>query len=156
MCLRNKEKLLFIILKGFSKEPVIKQSLIDCCFFSFLIKAFARFNKLIQFHRPAFILYKTGESFKILKEIFRQKLTVSNVILAFLDHLKPKTFSPNMVPNIEHPYFKISGCNPVEARTCEHCSTFNHILLAPNTQTSLDNTLHTKKTTKKHLYITHR
>ena len=145
MCLRNKEILLFIILKGFSKEPVIKQSLIDCCFFSFLIKAFARFKKLIRFHRPAFILYKIGESFKILIEIFRQKLTVSNVILAFLDHLKPKNFRPNMVPNIERPYFKISGCNPVEARTCEHCSTFKHILLAPNTQTSLDNTLHTNK-----------
>ena len=60
------------------------------CFFSFLIKAFANFEKLIRFHWQAFIVYKNGENLKMLIEIFCQKLVVSNVILAFLDHLKPK------------------------------------------------------------------
>ena len=38
------------------------------------------------------IVPKNGENLKILIEIFRLKYKVSNVILAFLDHLKPKTF----------------------------------------------------------------
>ena len=59
-------------------------------FFSFAIKAFVSFEKLMRFHRQAFIVYKNGEILKILVEIFCQKLLVSNVILAFLDHLKPK------------------------------------------------------------------
>ena len=46
----------------------------------------------IRFHWETFIIYKNGENLKILIEIFRQKLIVSNVILAFLDHLKPKIF----------------------------------------------------------------
>ena len=66
--------------------------LLHKCFFSFLIKTFAGFEKLIRFHRQAFIVYKNGENLKILIEIFCQKLTVSNVILAFLDHLKRKFF----------------------------------------------------------------
>ena len=48
-------------------------------------------TKLI-FRWQAFIVYNNGENFKKLIEIFRQKLIVSNVILAFLDHLKPKNF----------------------------------------------------------------
>ena len=44
------------------------------------------------FRWQAFIVYKNGENLKKLIEIFRQKLIVSNVILAFLDHLKPTTF----------------------------------------------------------------
>ena len=61
-------------------------------FFSFLIKGFANFKNLIRFHWQAFIVYKNGENLKMLIEIFCQKLIVSNVILAFLDHLKPKIF----------------------------------------------------------------
>ena len=45
-----------------------------------------------MFHRQAFIVYKNGENLKILTEIFCQKPIVSNVILAFLDNLKPKIF----------------------------------------------------------------
>ena len=56
------------------------------------MKAFVNFEKLIRFYRQAFIIYKNGENLKILKEIFSQKLIVSNVILALLDHLKPKIF----------------------------------------------------------------
>ena len=42
----------------------------------------------IKFHWQAFSVYKNEQNLKILKEIFRQKLIVSNVILAFLNHLK--------------------------------------------------------------------
>ena len=61
-------------------------------FFSFLMKAFANFEKLTRFHWQAFIVYKNEKNLKMLTEIFCRKLTVSNVILAFLDHLKPKVF----------------------------------------------------------------
>ena len=94
---------MIIVLKGFIKQPVIKQRsfflnlsfLADCCMsvFSFFIKAFVNFEKLIRFYRQAFIAYKNKENLKILLiEIFRQKLIDSNVILVFLDHLKPKIF----------------------------------------------------------------
>ena len=46
----------------------------------------------IRFHWETFIIYKNGENLKILIEIFRQKLIVSNVILACLYYLKPKIF----------------------------------------------------------------
>ena len=73
MSLWNKRKI--IILKGLIKQPGIKQSLfflsfsflIDCCmsvFFSFLIKAFVNFEKLIRFHPQAFIAYKMGKNWK--------------------------------------------------------------------------------------------
>ena len=65
--------------------------LLHNCFFSFLIKAFADFEKLIKFHWQASIVYN-GENLKMLIEIFCQKRIVSSVILAFLDHLKPKIF----------------------------------------------------------------
>ena len=98
---RRYKRWLIIILNDFIKQPTAKQSpiflsfsfLIACCisvFFSFLIKAFANFEKLIIFHWQAFIVYKNGENLKMLIEIFCQKHIVSNVILAFLDHLKPK------------------------------------------------------------------
>ena len=86
---------LIIILKGLITQPVKKSPtivsfsfLIYCCisvFFSFLIKAFANFEKLIWFHWQAFIVYKTGENVKVRIEIFCQKLIVSNVVSAFLD-----------------------------------------------------------------------
>ena len=62
------------------------------CFFSFLIKAFANLEKLMTLPWQAFTVYLDGEGLKMLIEIFCQKLIVSNVILAFLDHLKPKAF----------------------------------------------------------------
>ena len=62
--------------------------LLHKCFFSLLIKAFANFQKLVRFHLQA----KNGENLKMLIEIIFQKHVVSNVILAFLDHLKPNIF----------------------------------------------------------------
>ena len=56
------------------------------------MKAFANFEKFTRFHWQAFIVYKNEKNLKMLTEIFCRKLTVSNVILAFLDHLKPKVF----------------------------------------------------------------
>ena len=60
--------------------------------FFFFSKTLVNFEKLIRFHRQAFIIYKNRENLKVLTEIFRQELVVSSVILAFLDHLKPKIF----------------------------------------------------------------
>ena len=85
-------------------------------FFSFLIKAFANFEKLIRFHLQSFSVYKDGENLKMLIEMFRQKLVVSNVILAFLDHLKWK-FSLSANHGGQHwapPLFKISGSAPAK------------------------------------------
>ena len=69
--------------------------LIDCCisvfFFSSLMKAFANFEKLIRFHWQAFIV-ENGENLKVRIEIFCQNLIVSNIVLAFLDHLKRNIF----------------------------------------------------------------
>ena len=45
-----------------------------------------------RFQLQAFMVYKNGENLKILIEMFRQKRLVSDVILTFLDHLKPKIF----------------------------------------------------------------
>ena len=55
--------------KGFIKQTVIKQS--------------------STFLRVSFLI---GENLKILIEILCQEVIVSNVIFAFLDHLKPKIF----------------------------------------------------------------
>ena len=84
------------------KQPVIKQTptflsffshwLLHKCFFSFLIKAFSNFQNLIRLHWLACTVYKNGENLRILIEIFCQKLIVFNIILVFLDYLKPKNF----------------------------------------------------------------
>ena len=70
--------------------------LLDKCFFSFLIKAFENFEKLLRFHWQAFIVCKSGENLKILIEIFYQiKLLLFILlilILVFLDHMKPRIF----------------------------------------------------------------
>ena len=98
-----KQKIINYHIKGLHKTTCYKAKsnfpqsffshwLLHKCFFSFLIKAFANFEELIRFHWQAFIVYKNGENLKMLIEIFCQKLIVSNVILAFLDHLKPKIF----------------------------------------------------------------
>ena len=63
---------------------------------------FANFEKLIRFHWQAFVVYENGENTKMLIEIFCQKLIASNVILSFLDLLKPLYISSS-------PLFKISG-----------------------------------------------
>ena len=101
------------------------------CFF--VIKAFVSFEKLIRFHRQAFIVYKNAENLKILIEIIRQKLLVSDVILAFLDHLKPKMFffGQPWWPTYSALLFKISGSAPVVLYHL-HCSvlifSYHHIL----------------------------
>ena len=84
--IKQKNDRIKIILKqkDFIKQPVITQGptflsfsfLIDCCisvFFSFLIKAFAEFERL-RLYRQAFIVYKNGENLKILIKIFCQNL----------------------------------------------------------------------------------
>ena len=74
--------------------------LLHKCFFFFLMKAFANFEKLIRFHGQTFIVYINGENLKMLIEIICQKRIVSNVILAFLDHLNLKlsSFSKSLDP----------------------------------------------------------
>ena len=47
---------------------------------------------MVRFHQQAFNRYKYGENLKILKEVFHQKPIVSDVVLAFSDHLKAETF----------------------------------------------------------------
>ena len=88
------KKRLIVILNY--RTTVIKVQLFSLtalkCFFSFLIKAFADFVKLIKFHSKVFFVYKNGENLKILIEIFWQKLIISDIVLVFLDHLKPKIF----------------------------------------------------------------
>ena len=46
----------------------------------------------LRFHHQASLKCKNGQSLKLLIEIFRQKHIVSIVILAFLNHLKPRIF----------------------------------------------------------------
>ena len=105
MSLRN-YKMISYHIKDFYKTTCFKTTsnfsqyffshlLLHKCFFSSLIKAFSNFEKLIKFHWQTFIVNNNGENLKILIEIFCQKLIVSDVILAFLDHLKPKIFFVN-------------------------------------------------------------
>ena len=55
---------------------------------------------------------------KILTETFRLKLIVYSFILAFLDHLKPKTFLADIEPHPPIPsLFKISGSTPARVAT---------------------------------------
>ena len=44
-------------------------------------------------HGQALIAYNNGQNLELLIETIRQKLLVLNVILAFLDHLKPEICS---------------------------------------------------------------
>ena len=99
MSLRSKKKINYHI-KGLYKTKTKSNSsqfffshwLLHKYFFSFLIKAFANFEKLIGFHRQAFTVFINGENLKMPIEILCQKLIISNVILAFLYHLKPNVF----------------------------------------------------------------
>ena len=124
MNLQIKKRLINYHFNGFYKTNCYKTkfnfsqfffsySLLYDCVFAFLIKAF---ENLIRFHWQAFIVYKNGENLKILIEIFCQKLIVSNVILAFLNHLKPKlkfSSSANSGRHRAPPLIKISGSAPV-------------------------------------------
>ena len=84
------KKWLIIILKGFIKQSVIKQSLTFLSFcshwllhkslLSSLIKAVANFVKMIRFRRQPFIVHKNGENLKILIEKSYQKRIISSVI----------------------------------------------------------------------------
>ena len=82
------------------------------CFFSFLIKAFVNFEKLVSFHRLAFTIYKKWRKFENTERNVSPKVLVYNVILVFLDHLKPKISSSanHGAPPL---LFKISGSTPV-------------------------------------------
>ena len=99
MSLQNKNMINYHI-KGLYKQPEMSNFsqfffpywLLHRCFLSLPIRAFANFEKLIRFHWQAFIVYKYWENLKKLIEIFYQKLIVSNVIMAFLDHLESKIF----------------------------------------------------------------
>ena len=122
--LTKKKKRLIIILKEFLKQPVIKQSstficfsfLIDYCISMFSLSLSKRLEilKNIRFHWQAFIVYKNWEILKMLIEIFCQKIIVSKIILAFLDHLKPKTFlsANHGRQHRAQPLFEISGSTP--------------------------------------------
>ena len=134
--LRNKEKLINFHFKGLCKTNCYKEKLsfsrfffsdwlLYECVFSFLIKAFVNFEKLIRFHWQAFIVYKNGENLKILIEIFCQKLIVSNVILAFLDHLKLKMFFVSQsVADIECLSFSKSLDPPLNMYLISYCIIF--------------------------------
>ena len=78
---------MIIILKGFLMQPVIKQIPVSISF-SFLIE----YWNWSDFVDKLSLFMKIKKNWKIVIEIFCQKLRVSNVILAFLDHLKPKLF----------------------------------------------------------------
>ena len=73
-----------------------------------ICKAFANFEKLKRFHWQAFMVYNNGENLKMLIEIINQKIIVSSVILAFLDHLKAKIFFVGQAqwPTQSHPFSK--------------------------------------------------
>ena len=96
-----------IILKGFIKQPVIKQSLFFLFFFSHWV-----LNECFSFVTKAF---DNRVNLKTLIEIFCQELVVFDVILAFLDHLKLKIFFKHGDRYIAPPFrllFKISGSAP--------------------------------------------
>ena len=118
MSLRNKKTINYN-LKGLYKTTCYKTKsdlphfffshwLLHECFFSFVINALVNLRNWYDF------IDKNGENLKILIEIFGQKLIVSNVISAFLNHLKPKIFllanhgGWHRAPSL----FKISGSAP--------------------------------------------
>ena len=60
----------------------------------------------IRSHWQTFSVYKNGENLKILIEIFRQKLIVSNVIFAFLDLVIFFVGQPVVVDIVRPPFSK--------------------------------------------------
>ena len=117
------KKWLVVTLKDFLKQIVIKQTptflsfsyLIDCCnkcYFLFPYQSIYKFLKIDKISLAGFLVYKNDENLKMLIETFCQKLTVSKVILAFLDYLKPNIFLVGQ-PWWPTSLFKISGSAPV-------------------------------------------
>ena len=91
MSLRIK-KMINCHIKGHYKTTCYKtKSNFFQFFLSHWLLRHANFEKLIKFHWQAFTVYKKEENLKMLIEIFCNWY-FSRVILAFLDHLKPKIF----------------------------------------------------------------
>ena len=102
MSLRNK-KMINYHIKGLSKTKT-KSNFSHFFFPHWLLHKHFSLSLSMRFHRQVFTVYINGENLKMLIEIFCQRLIDSNVILTFLDHLKPKVF---FVANIEyHPCSK--------------------------------------------------
>ena len=80
-----------------------------CFFFLSLSERLLILKILIRSHRQAFTVYKNWQNLKILIEIFCQKLIVSSVILAFLNHWNLNFSS---TANEERLLFRISGSAP--------------------------------------------
>ena len=88
---------IIIILKNFIKQFLIEQGptflsfsfLIGCCMgvFLFTYQSVCKFWKIKNISSVSFHVYENEENLKIMIEIYRQKLIVSDVALAFLDHL---------------------------------------------------------------------
>ena len=92
------------------------------CFFFFLIKAFANFEKLIRFYWQAFIVYKNGENFKTLIENFAKNLWFLTLFWPFQTIWNPK-FSSLANHGDWHRallLFEISGCAPVMVSLTYH------------------------------------
>ena len=100
MSLRNEKKdhmKDYYHLNNFIKQFLIEQSptflsfsfLIDCCMgvFLFTYQSVCKFWKIKNISSVSFHVYENGENLKIMIKIYRQKLIVSDVVLAFLDHL---------------------------------------------------------------------
>ena len=143
------ERIINCYLKGIYKITCYKTNISQSFFFSltavwvfFLFPyEFVNFEKLIRFYWQAFIIYKNGENLKILKEIFRQKFIISNLILAFLDHPKPKIFFLGQLwwPTERVPFFKVSGfdstlsCNKKwKVKSSKIMSYWNHLSCLAN------------------------
>ena len=92
-------------------------------FFLFLYQSLYKFWKIDEISLASF----HWENLKILIEIFCQKLIVSNVILAFLVHLKAKFSSANHGGrDIAPPLFKIFGSAPVVHIKCNNLNYLDH------------------------------
>ena len=90
-------------------------------FFSFVIKAFANFEKLIRLHWQAFTVYINGENLKMLIQIFC-KLLVSNFFWPFYT-IWNLNFSSSANHGGRHrapTHFKISGSAPVIGHSLEY------------------------------------
>ena len=52
-------------------------------------------------------------------------------------------------------YTRAARASYLEGRTCETCSTFEHVLWVPNAKISLDNSLHTNSKYKANTHYTY-
>ena len=103
-------------LQSFLQAGGVSITLASSKFWVSPLKAFVKSKNAIRFHHQAFIICKNRHiqiSLKILIEVIRQKI-VSNVILAFLDYLKPRIFFAGQpwLPTETSFFFKISGSAP--------------------------------------------